>query len=346
MRNSTTYKLSGTKTFRLSSSKILGKWGGNLQNVEKALREIYIPDEGKKFVQVDQSGAEALITAYLCRNGNYRQLFLNNVKPHTYLAMQIFRDVWPKKMLEHRLITHDSGFNIDELIAAPINQLKHNPFWKPLSNLIKSSDDWPLTERYYYLGKQAEHSSNYDIQPPMFRMNVLEKSGGKIVISKEDSERFLATKHALFPEIKQDFHAGVRKQVEATKCLYNLHGHPYQITTYDIQETGWKELYAWVPQSTVGEITNNAYCAMQEFIEENGLQWDLLANTHDSYMLQCPIDEEFICAKKAVEFMCQELTSPFDGTKFAMKAEAASGFTWAPAKENKNQNGLREIKFE
>lgn len=71
MRSSCTYKISGTKTFRLSSSKILGHWGENLQNKEKGMRVMYIPDDGKIFVQVDQSGAEALIVAYLCRNANF-----------------------------------------------------------------------------------------------------------------------------------------------------------------------------------------------------------------------------------------------------------------------------------
>ena len=200
-------------------------WGGNLQNVEKSVRKIYIPDSGKIFVQVDQSGAEALIVAYCGVAGQYRELFKNDIKPHSYLTMSLFRDIWPKKMLEHGLISTLESFNIDDVIATPIAQLNQNPHWKNLGKLIKSSDDWPLTERYYYLAKQTEHSSNYDIQPPMFRMNVLEKSGGKIVISKEDSERFLGTKHKLFPEIKGSFHRYVERCARDTFMLYNLHGH-------------------------------------------------------------------------------------------------------------------------
>lgn len=344
MRNSCTYKLAGTKTFRLSSSKILGSWGGNLQNIEKSLRKIYIPDDGKIFVQVDQSGAEALIVAYCCRDGNYRALFKNGIKPHTYIAMHLFKDVWRKKMLEHGLITPgDMSFDIDELIATPIPELKNNPWWKPLNHIIKLSDNWSPTERYYYLGKQTEHSSNYDIKPPTFRMNILEKSGGKIVISKDDSERFIATKHSLYPEIKEDYHRLVRQQVEESKMLFNLHGHPYTITTYETLESEWKELYAWIPQSTVGEITNIAYYKLQEHIEAHGLQWDLLANTHDSYMCQCPIGEEVECAKVMQSFINQEFTSPFDGTKFTMKSEAVAGYNWSPYHKEKNPKGLKEL---
>ena len=348
MRNSTTYKLTGTKTFRLASTKILGKWGGNLQNIEKSMREIYIPDDGKIFVQVDQSGAEALIVAYCARAGNYRKLFENKIKPHVYVGMNLFKPVWQRKMREHNLISADEVFDIQEICGTEIALLKQHPHWQNLDALIKDSDNWSISERYYYLAKQTEHSSNYDIQAPTFQMNILDKSGGKIVISREEAQRFLDTKHGLFPEIKE-WHAEVRQIAERSRVLYNLHGHPYQITRAELRETDWKELYAWIPQSTVGEITNNAYYQMFEFIIDQKLDWDLLANTHDSYLLQCPISEAKVCATKAQEFMEQEFTSPADGVKFRMKSEAQAGFNWSPAKENKvtgewkNPNGLKNI---
>ena len=64
-RNTTIYKLGGTETFRASSSKWFGR-GTNLQNIEKSMRQLYWADDGKVLVQVDQSGAEALIVSYLC----------------------------------------------------------------------------------------------------------------------------------------------------------------------------------------------------------------------------------------------------------------------------------------
>jgi len=653
MRNSTCYKLTGTKTFRLSSSKILGKYGGNLQNIEKSMREIYVPDEGKIFVQTDQAGAEALIVSYLTRAGNYRALFNNGIKPHTYICVHLFEDVWPRKMQEHNFIQSRDELDIKKIIATPIPELKKNPLWKSLDGCIKSSDGWPLTERYYYLGKQTEHcvdketmlltqcgwvtaeqydgkesiaiydngiikferplkwnqfdyegdmiqfngdevnqlvtpnhkvlyesngkqhynqainifrnqrlniptsgayvggltnlenwrvkllvaiqadghwckseeahsyemlpkvifrlkrqrkikrlleilhegncrynlashahgvtcitvfdledtvkyfglvkqfdswiftlsksnlellvselhhwdgtkesstlhkreayysainrnahyvklachlvgkqgtlnynstsqiycvginnrknsianfntrikgyfgkvycptvssgyfiinrkgkisvtgnSSNYDIQPPTFRMNILEKSGGKIVISKTDSERFISTKHRLYPEIKEDFHMSVQAQVKRNRVLYNLHGHPYQITQPYFKDSDWKEYYSWIPQSTVGEITNIAYARLQEFIEQENLAWDLLANTHDSYLCQCPITDALVCGAKMKEFIEQELVSPFDGTHFRMRSETCAGFNWRPFHPEKNPIGLKEI---
>lgn len=330
---------------RLVNGKTVTKgWGGNLQNIEKSMREIYIPDEGKIFVQTDQSGAEALIVSYLTRDGNYRALFKNGIKPHTYICVHLFKDIWPKKMRECGFLIGDMTIDMDEIIRTPIPELKNNPLWKSLDQCIKDSDNWALTERYYFLGKMTEHSSNYDIQPPTFRMNLLDKSGGKIVISKEQSEYFIATKHRLYPEIKEDFHAQVEREVKQNRIMYNLHGHPYCITQAYIKDSDMKEYYSWKPQSTVGEITNIAFTQMQNFIESENLDWDLLANTHDSFLVQCPISDVVICGQKSREFMNQKLISPFCGTEFAMKSESSAGMNWRPYHKDKNPMGLQELK--
>ena len=302
---------------------------------------MYISDPGKVFVQVDQSGAEALIVAYLCRNANFRKLFINGIKPHVFVALHIFADVWKRKLIEHNYPLSE-GFSIDELLAMPIEKLRSHPDWGNLDHCIKDSDNWSLQERYYYLAKQACHSGNYGITAPTFRLNVLAKSGGKVVINKEDAEKFVNTYNALFPEIKE-WHDQTRRQVEMTGMLFNLHGHPYSITTYNILESAWKELYAWVPQSTVGMITNIAYANLQEYIEQNKRQWDLLANTHDSYLVQCPVGEEQECSAIMKQFMNQKFKSPVDGAEFSMKSESQAGLNWSPAKKGYNQEGLKEI---
>lgn len=360
MRTSTTYVIGGPKTLRLGSRKILGKYGGNLQNWEKSMRElvesdgynedlfnkcnyylqsqdhsIFTEEELMKlriFVQSDQSGAEALIVAYCCEAKQYRELFKNNIKPHSFLGMHLFDKIWPNKMREHNVISADSDFNIRELCSLPISGLKSHHWWKPLDNLIKDSDNWPLTERYYYLAKQTEHSSNYNVGAAMFQMNTLEKSGGKIVINRDDAERFLLTKFALFPEIK-GYHRWIEETAKRTKILYNLHGHPYQITHWEIQDTQLKELYSWIPQSTVGEITHVAFTKMYHYIVENNLKWDVLQNNHDSYLVQCPLLEWKLCVEKSKEFLAQEFKSPIDGATFNMRSDAQIGFNWGVMKK-------------
>ena len=363
MRNSTTYILAGPKTFRRSSRKMINGCGVNMQNIQKDKRGIYYPDgfdpanmalkekclwylktgEWDVFTQeelsklrvmsqADQSGAEALIVAYDSEPKDYRQLFIHNVKPHVYVAMKLFKEVWAKKLSTLQ------GFSIDEFDRTPIALLKKNPLWKDLDSLIKSSDNWQASERYYYLAKQTCHSANYGIEAQTFRMNILEKSEGKIVISFKDAQLFLEIYRGLFPEIPKS-NERIRYQVETTRILYNMLGHPYQITDYNLDKM--KDYFAWPRQSTVGEITRQAYCCLQEWIEQYKLDWDILGDCHDSYLAQCPLYEVIDLKKKQQEYLNIEMTSPIDGTKFRMRSEVQIGFNWGPEKES-NPLGLRE----
>lgn len=375
-RNSTLYKIPGTKTFRASSTAILSRkpqfkgWGCNMQNIEESARKMYWADgvdlndnaliekllyyletgnitvftdeqraKIKILVQPDQAGAEALVVAYLCPAGNFRELFLNNVKPHVFVALHVFKHIWQQKMQPMCL---DIKFDVAPFIAAPIKQLKTIPFWKELDKLIKDSDKWVAKERYYFVAKQMCHSLNYDAQAGMFRLNTLEKSGGKIVISKEEAMTYVDYYHSLFPEIRE-WHRTVQRQLEETKTLYLLQGYPIEFTSESCCEpTELKEAYARVPQGTVGCITHIAFTNLQELIEDTHLQWDLLANTHDSYVAQCPIGEEKECGKIMTNFMQQDLISP-RGEPFKMRAEVNYGFNWSKQKKQVNELGLREL---
>lgn len=166
-RNTCIYAIAGPITFRLSSSGITTNYvtqeekGTNLQNIEKSIRALYLADEGKILAQRDQSGAEALIVAYLCRDGKFRSLFLNNIKPHVFVALHLFADIWQQKMNE---FSGDIKFDVKELLDAEIPDLPKHPFWKQLDKLIKSSDKWPPQQRYYYISKQVCHCVTADTE--------------------------------------------------------------------------------------------------------------------------------------------------------------------------------------
>lgn len=335
-----------TDTFRLASRGIMLNFdtklvvGTNMQNLPHEMRNMYIPDEGKIFCQVDQSGAEALIVAYLCRHGLFRDLFLNNIKPHTFVAMHVFQEQIQQKINEQSL---DIKIDIGELVKCQIKDLRAHPFWKPVERMIKDSDNWRAEERYYYIGKQICHSSNYGIRPYRFSMNTLQKSRGKIIITDAQAKVYLSLYHSLFPEIRE-WHRLVERQVSETGILYNLQGFPREFSSLFEQENDFKEAYAFVPQSTVGTITNIAFTKHQELIEDTGLDHDLLANTHDSYLAQCPIGEEVECCRIMSNFLNQELTAP-NGEKFRMKSEAKAGMNWNDFHSIKNPNGLRTVEL-
>jgi len=373
-RNTCIFKITGTDTLRLASKALFG-FGTNLQNISDDLRSLYVPDgwdgiwdnlllekmwdyqrrrdvsifseeqrsKGKMFVQVDQSGAEALIVAYLCRHGKFRELFLNKIKPHIFVALHVFTSEFAAKYPEKAAL-------LDLAVKTDITKLNTLVGFKELKEIIASSDKWSAQERYYYIAKMICHASNYGMRGGTFQLQVLEKSEGKIVLSRKQADGYLSGYHGLFDEI-MEWHAEVWNVLDKDKVLYNLQGFPREFTGR-IHPDMLKDALAFIPQSTVGTITNVAFTNLQEYIETHSLAWDLLNNCHDSYLCQCPIGEEVECGRVMRLFMEQELTN-FRGEKFRMRSEAQAGFNWAkggkaPYLEDGsygNFEGLQEIAF-
>ena len=71
----TAYKITGTSTFRLSSTKGITGSGSNLQNQPKLMRRIYLADRGDIWIQWDLSQAEARIVAALCGDLEWLKAF-------------------------------------------------------------------------------------------------------------------------------------------------------------------------------------------------------------------------------------------------------------------------------
>jgi len=328
-RNACHWKITGTNTFRLASSKLFTH-GTNLQNPSPEICEIYIPDDGYIFLQADQAGAEALIVAYLCEAGRFRSLFTNGIKVHVYVAMHFFASYWQIEVLAKY------NASIDTYLRCDIDRLKTLQHWKELATAIKNHD------RYYAIGKMICHASNYGMTPKTLRVHVLERTDGKIALTKDESEYFLSTYHGLFPEIRQ-WHERVKAQLRESRILYNLQRFPRRFTK------AWgsdfeREAFSFVPQSTVGTITNVAFEKMQDYIEDETLDWHLLNNKHDSYLMEVPNHTHHIkfAGGKMKHFLEQDLVSP-RSEPFRMKSELSVGMNWRKWHEKDNPQGLKEI---
>lgn len=321
-RNTTLYSLARTNTFRAASSALFASswsdgFGCNMQNIEASARRMYIVDDGYEMAQVDMAGAEALIVSYLCEPGKYRDLFLHSINPHAYLALQMFKDTWKEKKPE---------FDINGISKLEPKEIKTHSQYKDIFSFIKSTDSWPPTSRYYYFAKQANHSASYGIRWPTFQLNTLEKSGGKVALSKKEAEFILITHRITFPEIPK-WNYETMQLVSKTRTLFNLFGHPRYFSG-NIDDAFFREAYAFVPQSTVGEITHRAFRDMQTYIEDEKKDWHLLANTHDSYLMEYPPSDRIEAHERMQFYMQQDLVSP-KGEYFKMKSDLKFGTNWA-----------------
>ena len=331
-RNSTAWNIGGTKFMRKSASKILDTYGMNLQNPDDDIKRIHIPDDGKIFVEVDQAGAEVLHVAYLCPPGNkLRELFKYKIKPHTYVACNIFKNQWEKE-----------GYPARFFSSIPISEIPKQPQWKAFNQFVKTSD---FTNNRYYTGKKTVHSGNYREGAKTFQKTILTESEGKVFIPLKECERFLFEyREVLVPEIPNFWWPSIEEQLRRTRTLYNLFGYPITFTATRIDDKLIREATSCVPQSTVGVTTNIAQSNAQRRIESdsNFMDVDLLNNKHDSILAQCDIGHEKEVAAMLQSYIEMEFTSPF-GEKYKMGSEVKVGYNWGNYDEQDNPRGLREI---
>jgi DNA polymerase I-like protein with 3'-5' exonuclease and polymerase domains len=345
-RATTGYGIGVTDTFRLGSRAIFKYksgatveekigFGTNLQNQKKEMRDLMIADEGKKIGQIDQRGAEALVMAYLCRYGRFRELFLVGIKSHIFVGLHVFKDAWKK------LVTEPSV--IDDLCLLNPIQLKAHKNFEEVAKLIASSDEWPARERYYFIAKMICHAANYDMKAPTFQTNVLDKSEGAIVLTMEQCREFLVLYHTLFPEI-HEYHLETRNELTKTRILSNLFGEPRRFNG-EFGDDLYKAGYAFKPQSTVGQITNIAFMELQGEIDaqkhrDTGLE--LLKNDHDSIAFQ--FDNNDQAEQKACKEVAAKLNRKLTtarGESFYMQTDCATGYNLRPYKKGINEHGLR-----
>ena len=306
----TNYKPAGTKSFRLASSQLFD-FGGNAQNPGDEMLEMLVADEGKTLVQSDQSGAEALVVAYLAERGNYRKLFEVGIKPHTFMAMHLFPDRWPFERSK------------DYYLTCPVEELSATPNWKAINKAIKDSDK--QSGRPYYIGKKTCHGKSYDMKWRTFQLAVLKDSSGELALSPTESKFYLDMFDKLCPEIIS-WQLEVKSNVKIYRELVNLFGYPRQFHKL-ITDAYLREALSWIPQSTVGTITNIACTAVQDHIESNNLAWDLLSNKHDSLCTQVPIGQEALCKEIQERSLAAKLIGR-DGIEFIMKSETKTGRCW------------------
>lgn len=327
------FRLAGTKSFRLACGKFFD-FGMNTQNPAKDLLKTLVARPGHVFVQADQSGAEALYVAYASRPGAYRQLFLNDIKPHEYLALHLFGPTKPNWFRELPLPA------TAYLNATDPSELAHLDGWKLLSKIIRASD--ADVDKPYYVGKRTAHGASYKMGPFTFQLAVLKDTHGAMVLTFSQCKTFLNMFSTLFPEVVE-WQQEVVLEAKTNRVLYNGFGFPRHCgrTFTDGYE---RELISWKPQSTIGCITTNGILKIRTLIKDKNLAWSMLNNKHDSMLHEVPEKDADFCARESVAAMAVNLCGR-DGVRYTMKSEVQIGKNWGRYHPTLNPNGMKDYKL-
>lgn len=283
----TSYNIAGTMTGRWSSSRsiILPSGSGNLQNIPREARGMYVPPEGMKVIRADYKQAEAVVVAYL----------INDVR-----LKQLFKDSFRKS----KAYCNENQLDVHKLTA----MLMYGIGWDEITKELRR------------IGKVLRHSSNYSAGPAV----VARELGIKMGEAKKQLELY----HAMCPMLRA-WHKNVQKQLQQNRTLVTPLGRKH-IFMDRWGDSLFRSAYAFVPQSTVGDLLNMSLVDFYHAWKHTDMiMWLQL---HDAMYIAVPEDDENEkWFDRMLASMLREIEIGYE--KFIIDVDFAVGKSWGTLEE-------------
>ena len=228
----TSYNPSGTKNYRISSSKNIWGSGMNLQNIPvgkragvENIRHLFIAADGNSFVKCDLVQAETMAVArILCR---YKD----------YTLYEKYRS---------------GNFDIHKWAAAPIYGIKEDA----------------VTKEQRDIGKVANHAGNYCSGPRVIMAEALKR--GIDNIDFEMAKIIVATRRATIPGLTK-WWSDVEATIRRTRSLETCIGRKRMFFGRFDDNAVIRDAVAFEPQSTVGDVCNIIFTRLYNSLERPAL---------------------------------------------------------------------------
>lgn len=281
------YNISGTKGERLSSDAPLWGPGINGQNIPAKHRKFILADEGYEIGEFDQAQAEAVVVAYISND------------PIDIDCFRTGKDV-------HR-------------VTACLFTGKDPSEWKSISK------DAPIRQ----LCKKSKHAFNYAMGADTFCITVNNEYDPEDPLSiKIDTQTARATRE-MYLKIHPSLYAywdGVKQMLRDNKMTLRTPLGRVRTVLDPWSDTLLKDCYSWIPQATVGGVTNIGIArAMNdpELIERGVL---LFGQTHDSAAFMWPVEHREFVVPRIFQHMEVELY--ISGYRVVIPIEGYVGPNW------------------
>lgn len=301
----TSYNIAGTNTGRFSSSLSEFGTGGNMQNVEEALRSIFIADKGMKFAKFDAKSGESFIVGAIEWNLFHDDKYLvvcESGDPHTATA----RICW-----SHLPWTGD--LKQDKNIA-------EQPYYRH--------------HTYRFMCKRIGHGSNYGGKPPTLAQQAQLPLG---VIQDFQPKYFKA-----FPAHLQ-WHGWVERTLRKEGQLTTLTGRRRDFWGRRTEDSTLREAIAYDPQGSLADIVNTAMLKIFNYQPFRSAGVYLSMHDHDALTIQYPeaLEDEVIPQALKLLEVPIELKH---GRRLLIPYDAKVGWNRGEYDEKKNPNGLTDWK--
>lgn len=326
------YNPRGTKFGRLSSSKTIFGTGTNFQNLPQEFKMFLVADEGYVFLEVDKRQAEWVAVAYLTGDANMLEAIEKGIDVHTHTASLMFHAAPEVIKADHKLCGHTTDGALIESMRSSVLEIT--------KARRDSGKQWPRSMSLRQCGKKSNHGLNYDEGPNGFAMiNEIE-----IV----EAKRIVNLYHEIYPGIRI-WYESIKRQLSKDRILTNCFGRSVRFLGAWGDEL-WKSAYSMLPQSTIVDGLNKGMEAIYEDPEicgVTGLNGDVLAQVHDSVLMQFPISK--LKDRATFEWLIEQIkdyTSPtmsYSGREFKIASDFKFGLNWGAYDPERNPEGMQEF---
>jgi len=317
----TSFNIGGTSTGRLSSSLSDFGTGGNLQNVDRELRSVFVAPRGYKFVNLDLEQGDARNVGAICWNAFvethgevYAGSYLNACESgdlHTYNS----RLIWPELPW-----TGDLKFD------------------KPIAERIFYRQD-----TYRQMSKKGGHGTNYYGTPRTMAHH--------LKVDTHIIDAFQKRYFSVYPVIGSykpkdndpdaklpNWHNLVKRQLLDSHTITTLLGRRRRFFGRANDDATLREAIAYEPQSmTADEIDAGLLRVWQADLAIP------LVQVHDSILFMIPEDREEELVPQLLSLMRTRIILK-KGREFSVPTEAKTGWNWGDWDKDRNPDGVMKWK--
>lgn len=326
------YNPRGTKFGRLSSSKTIRGTGTNFQNLPPEFKKFLVADPGYIFIEVDKRQAEWVVVAYCSGDANMISAVERGEDVHAHTASSMFNVPINIVKYEDKVIGHST--NATEIHERRMSDPLLAEFY------VGAYPVWPRTMSLRQCGKKSNHGLNYDEGP--FGFALINE------IEIPEAKRIVNMYHEIYVGIRL-WYSSIVSHLQKSRTLTNCFGRSVRFMGAWGDDL-FKSAYSMLPQSTVVDSLNKGMVDIYEDKEicgTTGANVDILAQVHDSILMQVPISfirqqaryEEFI--KKVTDYTSPDIT--YLNRTFKIASDYKFGLNWGGWDKSGNPDGMQEF---
>ena len=274
------YNICGTETGRTSSKKTYDDTGMDMQNIPESVRPMFTAGEGKVLMIFDQWQAETFPVAVMAGSSSFLERLRNGKKVHSLVGGWIFD---------------------------------------------KDGDD--LTPLEYRIAKRTVHGKDYglgakkfmeDINEDIIEINEAELDPSNYLpfYSLHQCKEVMAKFDRFAPEI-ESWHQEIREELTKNRMLITPFGRK-RIFRDRLGEDLYREGYAHIPQSTVGECNQLAAIKIEYLLPDGA---EIIQDGFDSLMIE--VDEGLVKEVERLVRMGYQKKLFWKGEMFEIPVELA-----------------------